>query len=250
MITFSTALFAATLHLATLPTVAVDAGHGGEKDGAPGICGLLEKDLTLVLAREVKELLNASGKAKAVLTRNSDTDLSLDERAKIANRAGATLFVSIHANSSTNPKIHGVETFFLSRRVTSRRLRALALQENDGMSLEVEEEKDALAAILSGLTLNANHGESQRLSLRLQEKLNFVAHASARGVLQAPFIVLSRANMAAALVEVGFLTNPTECAALKEPTYQQKLAEALSTAIIAHLGADSAYMERPDQAVR
>jgi N-acetylmuramoyl-L-alanine amidase len=218
-----------------LPLVVIDPGHGGAADGAIGVCGAKEKDVTLAISRETAEVLRASGRAQVLLTRETDADISLEARSAIANVAGAALFISIHANSSTRVEARGVETYFLTLRTADRRAAQVAARENEGGVATAHEHEDALGQIIGGLVLSAAHAESQRLALRLQESLHQRLDERGRGVLQAPFIVLANTKMAASLVEVGFLSNEVECALLAAEEHQRRTAEALAAGILAHL---------------
>lgn len=218
-----------------LPLVAVDAGHGGVQEGAPGVCGIAEKEVTLALARRTAAHIGASGQAKAYLVRATDETLSLQQRCARANAQKARLLVSIHANASADPHVHGVETFFLSHQSDSRRVQRLARRENDGLWVQAPAPIDPLQHILQGLSLDAAHNESQLLALGLQKTLQSQLHAPGRGVLQAPFVVLVGARMPAVLVEVGFLTHPAECRRLATAAYQERVAAALAAGIVAHV---------------
>lgn len=229
------ALVAYMACVAALPVVALDAGHGGEQEGAPGICGIAEKDVTLAISKRVATLLAQSGQAAPYLVRPTDETLSLQHRSGRANAQRAALLVSIHANASQNPRVRGVETFFLSHRSDTSRLARLARRENDGIDLAAPPPIDPLQHILQGLSLDAAHTESQMLALRVQQTLQRRLHTRGRGVLQAPFMVLVGAQMAAILVEVGFITHPKECVLLSTPAYQSQVAQALSEGILAHV---------------
>ncbi|MEM6532905.1 MAG: N-acetylmuramoyl-L-alanine amidase [Myxococcota bacterium] len=226
--------------LIALPLVVIDPGHGGIHDGAKGICGVLEKDVVLGIGRELAQLLDASGQARTLLTRGDDRDVDLEARAEIANRHKAEVFISIHANASSSSKHAGVETFFLSSESTEERHAALVARENEGRTAPPNRAPRALDALLSRLSHQASHQESQRLAIRLHDELARKTPYRARGVMQAPFIVLKGAAMAAALVEVGFLTHPTQCRKLSRIGYQRKIAAQLAGGIIAHLKAEAA----------
>lgn len=225
---------------AALPVVAIDAGHGGTQEGATGVCGIREKDVTLSLAQRVDAILHQSGLARPLLIRALDETVGLTERSARANAAEAALFVSIHANASPSPTARGIETFFLSNRAATGRLAHLADRENDGIAMPVvDTHNTALQRILLGLSLDAAHSESQALALKVQSVLSEHLHSRGRGVLQAPFMVLLGAQMAAVLVEVGFLTHPDECALLASEEHQDAIAEAIATAVLAHLAVHS-----------
>ena len=221
-----------------LPLVMLDPGHGGAQRGARGVCGCHEKDVVLAVGQALRSLLNASGRVRAKLTRDSDLEISLSDRAGLANTQQAALFVSIHANASKNARAHGIETFFLSRRTASARLRELVRREN-GPPLPRQVAGGTLSAILQRLSLSANHHESQRLAVRLQKTMGQRLSYHGRGVLQAPFVVLKEAHMPAALVELGFLTNPGECRLLASTEHQRAVAQALAAAILTHMAQEA-----------
>ena len=227
------------------PVVVVDPGHGGEHVGAIGPCGAREKDIALSVSRELADILDASGQVRALLTRTDDSTLELEDRYRIANEAGAVLFLSIHANASPNADARGVETYFLSARASSRRVRELAERENLGATLADTGDGSLLALILDGLLLNAAHGGSQRFALRVQDSMNASVDTRGRGVLQAPFIVLLGAQMPAVLVEIGFVSNADECVQLAQQDYQRTIARTLAAAVLEHLASDSAASARP-----
>jgi len=215
-----------------VPLVVLDAGHGGDQGGATGVCGVHEKDISLAIVLELEKLLAASGKVRTLLTRRGDEAVALEERARIANLAHAALFLSVHANAAPGPSSHGVESFFVSRKAADKRIEQLALLENEGVT--DHEPNDTLGRILDSLQLQASAAESQRLAALVQDSVSARLSEASRGVLQAPFYVLRRVNMASVLVEVGFLTNADECRLLADPTYQRKLAQALTAAVLAH----------------
>lgn len=234
-----------TLATPRLPLVIVDPGHGGTQDGAIGVCGAREKDITMAVGGELAALLRASGRARVLLTRVSDTDLELEDRAWLANQAKGDLFVSIHANASRMSSAYGVETYFLSRRASDRRIEQLAERENGGIDFsELLQQDDTLARILDGLRLSSAHGESQRLAGRLHSAMSEQLNSKARGVLQAPFVVLLKANMPAVLVEVGFLTHEDECGQLQQQEHQRSVARSLVSAILDHLAREHSVVAR------
>lgn len=235
------AAFIGSMLLGAAPLIAIDAGHGGTQYGAKGVCGVYEKDITQAIAAELEQILRASGQVAVLTTRSADTTVSLEERAARANQASADLFLSIHANASTSASAHGVETFFLSNHSMPRDLQSLVMHENDGVSWERAYQGATVKKIVGKLNRDAALIESQRLAMRIQDFLEQrIFHENgersrARGVLQAPFIVLREASMPAVLVEVGFLTHPQECALLKSRRAHQEIAEALAGAVLAHL---------------
>jgi len=217
-----------------LPVVAIDPGHGGQQVGATGSCGLKEKSVALAVSRELYSVLEASGRVRPILTRDGDLTVDLEERYRIANEAGAELLVSVHANASLNLDAKGVETFFLSSRTANRRIRELAKRENHGARKRSQKD-DLVGVILDGLLLSNAHVGSQRFAHQVQDSLDAHLSTDGRGVLQAPFVVLSGAQMPAVLVEIGFLSNLEECKRLAETSYQRTIARSLAAAVLEHL---------------
>jgi N-acetylmuramoyl-L-alanine amidase len=210
--------------------IVIDPGHGGSESGAVGPSGVLEKELTLELARELEAKLAQRLPVRVVLTRTEDATLPLDDRAAIANQNKADLFVSIHLNSSLGSGAYGTETYFLSQRATDNRASTSAAAENQGAAGEAGDSQD-LQLILWDLAQSHHMAESQRLANMIQGELNEMLQLKDRGVKQAPFRVLMGATMPAVLVELGFISNPDEEKKLKDPLYRDQLVDALSRAI-------------------
>lgn len=212
-------------------TVVIDAGHGGADLGARGARGALEKQVTLAVATRVAKRLRAQG-ANVVLTRSSDVFVPLAERTEIANRARASLFVSIHANSAPAKDVAGAETYFLSLEASDDEAMRVAMTENDVFQQEgtADESQDVVGAILGDLIRTEHLRESSALAAAIQRQLARLPGES-RGVKQAPFVVLTGVNMPAALVEIGFITNPGEAARMGQRDRQQEIADAIAAAI-------------------
>lgn len=220
--------------------IALDAGHGGRRIGAVGPDGLLEKDVTRAVVARLAEDLRARG-YEVVLVRQGDDDVDLHERVRRANDAGADVFVSIHCNAvagrRTRRHVRGIETYFLSADATDEAARRLAEAENDGADAAGGgASDDPLAAILLDLAVSAAHEDSSLLAADVQQSLVKTTGWPDRGVRQAPFAVLNGAAMPAVLVEVGFLTHPTEGRRLGQAKVQKRLAQAVGVAVQAFLG--------------
>ena len=215
----------------TSQTVVIDPGHGGADLGARGSGGALEKELTLSVAKKLAKLLRTQG-TDVVLTRTSDVFVALSERTEIANRAHAALFVSIHANSAPEREIAGAETFFLSLEASDDEAMRVAMTENDVFKQEgtADEGRDVVGAILGDLIRTEHLRESSALAALIQRQLAQLPGPS-RGVKQAPFVVLTGVNMPAALVEMGFITNPAESERMGQRDRQDAIAKALAAAI-------------------
>jgi len=215
--------------------VVLDPGHGGVEHGAVGPSGLMEKDVTLALARRLKRELERGGRRiSVVLTRDEDRLVGLDERTAVANHNRAELFVSIHVNASPRAEAHGAETYYLSTDATDGDASLLAEKENLAQGGKRADEKVAegsLDLVLWDLAQNQYLAESSALAESVQSQLNVLTGTRNRGVRQAPFRVLMGATMPAVLVEVGFISNREEEERLRSATYQAQVVGALAAAV-------------------
>jgi N-acetylmuramoyl-L-alanine amidase len=209
-------------------TIVIDPGHGGREVGAVGTNGLLEKDLTLAIARKLAAALSSKVGARVVLTREDDSVVSLDQRTALANQYKADLFLSVHVNAAVVKDAKGSETYFLSLEASDELARKAAESENVTSTPNPTAD---LNLILWDLAQNAYHEESSRFAQSIQEEMNAATAVANRGVKQAPFKVLVGATMPAALVEVGFISNPEEEAKLQTDAFQTMLVEALTRAV-------------------
>ena len=207
--------------------IVIDAGHGGTDFGNVGPTGLMEKELALDLSNRLKTLLESELGTEAVLTRNQDTFVSLEDRTQIANAEHADLFISIHANSNPQKTVQGVETFFLRLGSGSRDALATASRENASYQKRIGDLPD----LLSTIALNDKTEESRRLAEFVQRALSQSKARRSRGVQEAPLAVLIGAKMPAVLVEVSYISNPEEERSLKIPEYRQQIAFSLYQAI-------------------
>jgi N-acetylmuramoyl-L-alanine amidase len=210
--------------------VVIDAGHGGHDPGAQAR-GLNEADLTLDIAMRLEKLLQQEG-LEVILTRRTNVYIPLEERTAIANREGADLFLSIHANASRNLAARGVETYFLSF-ASSPEAEAVAARENSASSGGMHNLPDIIKAI----ALNNKLDESRDFAGMVQEALVSRLRRSNKnlrnlGVKKAPFVVLIGASMPSVLAEISFLTNRQELQLLKTNAYKQRVAEALHASIM------------------
>ena len=215
--------------------IVVDPGHGGKHPGAVGHNGTQEKDVVLsmglLLARKLKDELGID----AVMTRSTDVFIELQERTAIANQVGADLFVSIHANASLNRSAAGMETYYLNLAKTEKAAQ-LAAREN-GTSLE---KVSLLQAVLFDLMANYKLNDSAHLAEEVQKALykrmsgSYPATKNL-GVKQGPFYVLVGATMPSILVESAFISNEKEEARLRDPAFQEQVAEGILDGIISYI---------------
>jgi N-acetylmuramoyl-L-alanine amidase len=215
--------------------VVIDPGHGGHDPGARAN-GLTEADLVLDVALRLETLLREEG-VDVVLTRRSATFVPLEERTAIANRLGADMFVSIHANASPRTGTSGIETYFLNF-ATNEQAEALAARENASSAKTM----GTLPSLLKAIALNNKLDESRELAAMVQSALVRAMSANRRsvkslGVKQAPFVVLIGAQMPSILAEIGFITNRAEATALKLPAGREAVAQGLFDAILKYQAA-------------
>ena len=216
--------------------VIIDPGHGGRDPGAIGPRGRREKHVTLAVAREVRDALADDPRVEAVLTRNRDTLIALQDRSEIAIREEGDLFLSLHANASEARSARGFETYFLSQARTEE-AREVAMRENASVKYERGEDSPDLSDlqyILADLDQYSNVRESSRLAGYAQNALRPVHSGPDRGVKQAGFLVLVGASgaMPAVLVEMGFLTNPNESRVLASDQGQQRIGASIADAVV------------------
>ena len=228
--------------------VAVDAGHGGNDPGAMGRTGAREKDVTLAIARRLKERIDQEPGMRAVLTRDGDYFLAHRLRIKRARDQRADMFISIHADSYTDRSVAGSSVYTLSARGASdEAARWLAERENaadliGGVSLE--DKGDVLASVLLDLSQGASMSASLVAADKVMDELYRMGNVTRRGVKQAGFLVLKSPDIPSMLVETAFISNPAEEARLKSPAHQRRLAEAI------HAGVRSYFYDNPPPGTR
>lgn len=213
--------------------IAIDPGHGGKDPGAIGNQGTHEKDVTLAIARKLKERIDRDSTMRAVLTRDGDYYVSLPQRRINARRANADLFVSIHADA--NPKSHarGSSVFTLSEHgATSTTASWLANKENSVDSdlmggIDITSKSKDMKELLLDLSLSATINDSVKLAEHVLKQLGDINHLHKRSVEQAGFAVLKSPDIPSILVETAFLSNPTEEEKLRNHAYQNKMADAV-----------------------
>lgn len=214
--------------------IVVDPGHGGHDPGAIGAGGTKEKDVVLQIGLKLAHKLKEELGVDVVLTRSTDEFIELQERTAIANKVGADLFVSVHANASLNRSASGIETYYLNLAKTEKAAQ-LAAKEN-GTTLE---KVSLLQAVLFDLMANYKLNDSAHLAEEVQKavygKVNGQYSAKNLGVKQGPFYVLVGATMPSILVETAFVSNEREEGRLKDPRYQDVTAEGIMAGIKAYI---------------
>jgi N-acetylmuramoyl-L-alanine amidase len=217
--------------MARLATIVIDAGHGGEDPGALGRRGSREKDVTLMIARRLKTLVDAEPNMRALLTRDGDYFLPLNVRVEKARKVKADLLVSIHADSYVRSNARGSSVFALSeRRATSELARLLAKKENEsdligGVALGGK--NDYVRKTIIDLSQTATIDYSLRLGNSVLARLGAVNALHKPRVEQASFAVLKSPDVPSILVETAFISNPQEEKRLNDGAYQDQLARAI-----------------------
>ncbi|MCD2448945.1 N-acetylmuramoyl-L-alanine amidase [Methylicorpusculum oleiharenae] len=215
--------------------IAIDAGHGGEDPGAHGPKGTHEKEVTLAIAKKLAGMINAKSGMKAVLVRKGDYYISLRERMNIARDANADLFVSIHADAFQQADVQGASVFTLSTAGASNEAsRWLADQENaadliGGVSLV--DKDDVLAKVLLDLSQTATQEASVNAASTVLKSLKKAGQVHQNAVQKAEFLVLKSPDVPSILVEMAFISNPTEEERLKNSAHQDTLARAVFNGI-------------------
>ncbi len=213
-----------------IDVIVIDAGHGGEHEGAVGRNGLLEKEVTLDIALRVEQLILKAKRIRPVLTRTADVTVGLEERAKMANDANGDLFVSIHANSSEEKNASGSETYFLAA-AKSDEARITELLENSDFDMQLPDTprkgKEELDFIIMDLLQTEYLGQSQQLAEVVQDEMQKNLNIKSRGINQAGFRVLNHVRMPSVLVEVAFISNKIEERLLGQDDFRQLAAESI-----------------------
>ncbi len=212
-------------------SIVIDPGHGGEKEGAKGPGGTLEKHVTLATARLLKNAIEAKLGVNVLLTRDDDRTMEADERASYANNNKADLFISLHANASIGQAATGAEVYYLSLDGYSPEAQRLAMRE-EGAALPALTGGDRQIEIILWEMAQMRHiADSAALAGIIEEALRSRVKMRAQAIQQAPFRALIGANMPAVLVEMGFISNPAEEKLLNSPRYQQAIVDALVDSI-------------------
>lgn len=217
--------------------VAVDAGHGGH-DGGSSYGGAKEKDVTLAIAMKVGEQIEKlMPDVKVVYTRKTDKFIELYERANIANRANADLFISVHCNANKKTEVFGTETFSMGLHKSegnlevAKRENSVILLENDYQDkYEGFDPNSPEGHIYFSFLQSAYLEQSLKLAAQVEKKFSEVKRSS-RGVKQAGFMVLWRSKMPGILIETGFISNKNERAYLTSQSGQDSLATAIAKAV-------------------
>jgi N-acetylmuramoyl-L-alanine amidase len=228
--------------------IVIDPGHGGKDPGALGCLGIQEKDIALAIARELKKTLDADSRCRTIMTRNSDRFISLEDRARMANKNEADLFISIHANANEDSRLNGTETYYLdfSSDADARRV---AARENFTTPDAIGDLEMILFDLLQSDKINQSSIFAGHMHNALMSSLK-ARYPDARnlGVKHAPLKVLVDAEMPCLILETAFISNPEEAERLKNPEHQKLLAQAITDGIGSFLQGARAAASRGSRA--
>lgn len=214
--------------------VILDPGHGGKDPGAIGITGTYEKHIAFAAAQELQRQLASAGHYRVELTRTRDIFIPLPERVAIAQRRGAALFVSMHADALSNHSVRGASVYTLSDRASDAQTAALAQRENASDRFAgpgFQNTSPEVARILASLVRQETRQGSARLAHSLVSELRVDTRLLANPARQASFMVLKAADIPSVLVEMGFMSNREDEAALRQAPHRARVAGAVRRAI-------------------
>jgi N-acetylmuramoyl-L-alanine amidase len=218
-------------------TIVIDPGHGGDDPGVTAESGIFEKQLTLDVARRIKALVESRLGVRVILTREDDRTLPLDERAVIANNSRANLFLSLHFNASLSPSVSGAQVYYQS------------LDREGEAALQAMQNTDATMTLPGGGTRSISFVRWDLAQIRHLDRSAALAAIlvdvmgraripmGARPLQQAPLRGLAGVNMPAALLELAYLTNPTQAVEVTSAEFQGTLAQAVYDGLLRFRGA-------------
>ena len=222
--------------------IVLDPGHGGKDPGASAF-GLVEKNIVLTIAKKLAPILARQTGAEVILTRDNDQFIPLEQRTAIANTNDADLFISLHINAHPSPKVHGIETYYLNLTTNAEAMRVAAF-ENATSTHQMSDLQD----ILSDIMKNSKINESSRLAGYVHNSLcggiNGINGYNFKnlGVKQAPFYVLIGAEMPAILIEIAFITNPSDSDFLNKDNFLNTVASEITEGVQSYIHSTTASL--------
>lgn len=218
----------------TLPLVILDPGHGGKDPGAIGVSGTYEKHIAFATAQELMRQLGLSGRYRVAMTRQRDVFIPLEDRVFIAQQKGAALFVSMHADALTDHTVRGASVYTLAETASDAQTAALARRENSADRYAGPGFQDTppdVARILSSLVREETRAGSAYLQRSVVGSLGQDLPLLQNPSRHAGFAVLKAADIPSVLVEMGFMSNPQDEAALRKPDHRMRVAQAMKRAV-------------------
>ena len=222
------------------PLVMLDPGHGGKDPGAIGVSGTYEKHVSLAAAMELKRLLEAGGRYRVAMTRGRDVFIPLEDRVARAQAAGAALFVSMHADALSDHTVRGASVYTLSAVASDAQTAALAQRENNADRFVGRTYKGVppeVQRILASLVRRETRVGSTRIANDLVRQLDQDVPMLEHPERHAGFVVLKAADIPSVLVEMGFMSNPRDEAALRQASHRQLVATAMKRAVDGYFAA-------------
>jgi N-acetylmuramoyl-L-alanine amidase len=216
------------------PLVMLDPGHGGKDPGAIGVSGTYEKHVSLATALELKRQLEAGGRYRVALTRTRDVFVPLEDRVARAQSRGAALFVSMHADALSDHDVRGASVYTLANTASDAQSAALARRENSAdryLGRDWHGAPPEVSRILASLVRQETRVGSVRIAHGLVGSLDRDLPMLPNPVRHAGFVVLEAADIPSVLVEMGFMSNPRDEAALRRPNHRRVVAEAMKRAV-------------------
>ena len=217
-----------------LPLLMLDPGHGGKDPGAIGVSGTFEKHVAFAAASELKRQLEADGRYRVALTRGRDVFIPLEERVAAAQARGAALFVSMHADAIADPSVRGASVYTLADTASDAQSAALAVRENSADRFAGPAFRDVppqVAQILGSLVRRETRAGSTHLQHALVGSLDRALPMLDNPARHAHFVVLKAADIPSVLVEMGFMSNAADEAALRQASHRARVAAAMRQAL-------------------
>lgn len=230
------------------PLVVLDPGHGGKDPGAIGVSGTYEKHIALAAAEELRRQLQATGRFRVGLTRGGDSFIPLEQRVAIAQAHGAALFVSMHADALGDHSVRGASVYTLADAASDAQTAALAQRENAADRFAGPDFQGAspeVASILASLVKRETRVGSAHLARGLVGCLGRGVTLLQHPSRHAGFVVLKAPDIPSVLVEMGFMSNPEDEAALRQVAHRAQIAAAMQQAILAYFAPRSPTGPRP-----
>lgn len=218
------------------PVVVIDAGHGGVDQGAVAENGTEEKVIVLAFARALRDRIEAGGRLHAVLTRDDDVFLPLEERVTLARQANAALFLSIHADTLAAPHVEGATIYTVSRAASDAEAAQTAAQENHadqaaGLASPAAADAGEIDDILFDLTRRETHAFSRQFAQTLASRWKEAGSLNKNPTRSAGFVVLKAHDIPSALLELGYVSSPRDLARLTSPAWRERAADKVAAAI-------------------
>ena len=222
------------------PLVMLDPGHGGKDSGAIGISGTFEKNISLAAALELKRQLTAGGRYRVELTRSRDMFVGLDERVARAQSRGAALFVSLHADALNDEAVRGASVYTLANTASDAQTASLAQRENAADRFGGQKFRNVppeIGRILASLVRQETRVDSTRMAQAVVGSLDHDVPLLPNPTRHAGFVVLKAADIPSVLVEMGFMSNREDEAALRRASHRARVAAAMKRAVDGYFAA-------------